>query len=1165
MKRFISALSSFCLAATSIFSAFPAMSASAAGGSITITGDKVTANAGENVEFGFKVTNASEVAGMQLFFDFDGLQNVKMVDMPDNPAYMVEPTFNPSVGSFVWGGSTNEIAEEGGDLVVFTATVPSSAKSSYEVKLNSSEKNAVRNRTMEDVSLSFSPAVITVPNGSGSGSGDKIDGAMNITGDKAVAKCGDTVRVGFKVDTDPGTAGMQLFFNFDGLSAKMVSDPDPAAYLIEPTFNPSVGSFVWGGSTNEVADDGGYLVQFDVTIPSNAKSSYSISLNSSEKNAIRNREMQEVKYNFFPAVITVSDGSGSSDPEGMRLVGENVKTPAGTSVNVGLKVYDDPGTAGMQLFFDFGDLQNVTMVSDPDPAAYFIEPTFNPAAGSFVWGGSTDEVAEDGGYLVVFNVTVPANGSGDYEIKLNSKEKNAIRNREMQAVTYSYSPMIVSVGEELPPVTDTITLTGDTKTAKPGETVEVGVKISGDPGTAGMQMFFDFGKFTDVKLVDSDNPAYMIDMTNNMAEGFVGFGSATEEKAEDGSYLVMFSVKVPETAGTYKIDLSSAANDKTKIQNLNMQDIPYTYSPITVTVSDTPETTTTSTTKDDTPAGKSEWKIDTVKTGAGNAVSVPVTVSGDEGTSGFVVTFDADSALKFDSITWGNGYAGEATINGNKMTVVWSEADGNDAKAGSGAVMNLNFIAPDAVGVYPVSFESLEVVNTSGNALSVSKTNGAVIVDASIPSAGKSNWTIDTVNAEKGAKVAVPVTVSDDEGTAGFVVTFDYDDALKFDGFTWGDGYSGEATMNDKELTVVWGDDNGNNAQSGKGTVVTLNFTAPDAVGTYPVTFESLEVVDTNQQPLTVTKTNGAVVVSEGTPAGKSNWVIGTKEAEKSAKVAVPVTVSDDEGTSGFVVTFDYDDALTFDGFTWGEGYTGEATLNGKELTVVWAETDGNDAKAGDAPVLYLNFTAPDKNGEYPVTFASLEVVNTSGNPLTLKKTDGAVIVVDETTPNVPAGKATWTIGKEEVAKGAEVAVPVTVSNDDGTSGFVVTFDYDDALEFEGFTWGEGYEGEAIINGNELTVVWAEADGNDAKAGDEPILYLNFTAPETEGEYPVTFTALEVVNTSGNEVDVTKVDGAVIVREDVTDSTTTTSETTTTDSTDSSTTTTETTQSFFKQ
>ncbi len=428
--------------------------------------------------------------------------------------------------------------------------------------------------------------------------------------------------------------------------------------------------------------------------------------------------------------------------------------------------------------------------------------------------------------------------------------------------------------------------------------------------------------------------------------------------------------------------------------------------------------------------------------------------------------------------------------------------------------------------------------------------------------AGSASWSIAEKTVDAGFEVEVPVTVTGDEGTAGFVVNFEYDEALTFNGFTWGDAYTGEAVLNENELYVVWADDNGDDQTAADGaTIVTLNFTAPDAAGRYPVEFVTMDVVDTNEERLTITEQDGAVIVRESIAPGSSGWDIGEEYVEGGAEVAVPVTVIGDEGTAGFIANFAYNEALTFTGITWGTAYTGEAVINEDELRVVWADDNGDDQTAADeAVVLYLNFVAPDAAGEYPVTFTELVAVNTDGGELTLEKADGAVIV-EEVIPE--AGAADWDIAEETVAAGAEVALPVYILSDGGSAGFVVNFEYDEALTFNGISWGDAYTGEAVVNEEELRVVWADDNGdNQNAASDSIVLYLNFTAPTTAGEYPVNFTELTVVDTYGQPLDLTQENGAVIVAETTTETTTTettTTETTTTETTTTESTTTETT------
>ena len=72
------------------------------------------------------------------------------------------------------------------------------------------------------------------------------------------------------------------------------------------------------------------------------------------------------------------------------------------------------------------------------------------------------------------------------------------------------------------------------------------------------------------------------------------------------------------------------------------------------------------------------------------------------------------------------------------------------------------------------------MTNTEGKPIEARTSDGVVIVDPKMPSGGKSNWTIGEVRTAANTEVKVPVTVTDDEGTAGFVAKYTYDDKLTF-------------------------------------------------------------------------------------------------------------------------------------------------------------------------------------------------------------------------------------------------------------------------------------------------------------------------------------------------------------------------------------------------
>ncbi|MBR6717297.1 MAG: hypothetical protein IKI77_03015, partial [Oscillospiraceae bacterium] len=404
-------------------------------------------------------------------------------------------------------------------------------------------------------------------------------------------------------------------------------------------------------------------------------------------------------------------------------------------------------------------------------------------------------------------------------------------------------------------------------------------------------------------------------------------------------------------------------------------------------------------------------------------------------------------------------------------------------------------------------------------------------------------------------------TIKNDQGTAGIQMNLDFTQ-VEYVSSKAGKAYRITPTLSDYkngkdlkqgEVTYAWAQDN---AVTANDNAVVCSFTVnvPDEKGTYTVkldkrngltnkaipkdqtqqhdfVFYGLDIVvgeptttssgTTPTQPTETTTTQ--TVTNPPESAGSVSWTIGERTAAKGGAVKIPVIVSKDDGTAGFVAKFEFDDSLKFDCIEWANGYSGDAILNQDQKVVVWASASGSDENADDT-ILYLNFVAPENEGSYPVRFSSLEVTNTMGETLDAKTTDGAVKV----DPNlVAAGEASWTIGKGTAKSGDTAIVPVIVKDPNGTAGITARFDYDPRLTFLGFEWGDQYSDAAELNPDKCSVVWANGNGSDETADGE-VLYLKFTAPEEEGEYPVSFALLDVTNTDDQQLLVTRTSGAVV-------------------------------------
>ncbi|MBR3448956.1 MAG: hypothetical protein IKH27_14255, partial [Oscillospiraceae bacterium] len=1086
---------------------------------------------------------------------------------------------------------------------------------------------------------------------------------------------GEELTIDWTIKGDPGTAGIQM--NFDFTQVEYVGKKRGGAYRITPTFSDYENTaelkkgeciYAWAQSEESVAEDNKVIYSFNIKTPQ-ANGTYTVGLGTLDENkVIPIDQTKTIPFDFYGLDITVEGGSEpvataappadgtiiynlvpsgktytSAETSGKKY---NVyEATGGEALTIDWTIKNDQGTAGIQMNFDFTQVEYTGVKRG---GAYRIAPTFSDYNNSpklakgecvYAWAKHETEQAADGAVIYSFNVNVP-NAKGTYRVGLSTKDENkVIPVDQTQQHKYEFYGLEIVVADgptatQAPPDASTIIynlvpngksyesaqengLKNNIYKATAGEELQIDWTIKNDQGTAGLQMNFDF---TQVEYVSGKRGgAYRITptysdykSTPNLKQGecIYTWAQSEENKATDGATIYSFNVKVPSADGTYSVGMAAptadTANKAVPIDQTKEHKI--VFYGLDIVVGDNPNPSTTpepiSSNKltydlvpkgiDYTAASSANGK-NSVTVKPGTELTIEWYVKNDQGTAGLQMYLD------FTKVDYQKGNRGGAyritptysdyasapgKLQKGEVVYTWAQSEASQADE-SKPIYTFNVKVPETEGSYTVGldrsqenkavpvdqdhpysfdFHDLEIVVSAQDVTTSAEpivTTTAVTSDnldittAAKPTetepiatttkkvvepAGKAQWSIGEVTVGAGAPAKVPVKVTNDDGTSGFVVNFKYD-GLTFEGISWADGYTGEATINNDKQVVVWANGSGAN-ENADGVIMYLNFIAPQTAGEYPVSFDKLEITNTEGQPIEATMQNGKVIVDGTIVVGSTNWTIGTKTAAPGATVKVPVTVTEDSGTAGFVVQYDYDSKLKFDGIEWANGYEGDATLNDNKLVAVWASSKGSNETANDV-VMYLNFTAPAEEGTYDVKFTSLEVSDTAQQLLNVTKKDGAVIV----NKNIqPAGKTNWVIGKETVAPGASAKVPVTVTGDEGTAGFVVMFKADSALKFDGFEWADGYTGSATLNDDQMAVVWANDKGADEKA-DGVVLYMNFTAPTTEGEYPVEFTLMDITNTDQQQLTVTKENGYVKVNPIVTTVITTPGTTTVTSTT----------------
>lgn len=151
---------------------------------------------------------------------------------------------------------------------------------------------------------------------------------------------------------------------------------------------------------------------------------------------------------------TTSSGSGTTTggstaiPNGLAYVGDVVTAQPGDTVTVGFKVYNDPGTSGMKMTFVADEGLTVERDSSTKGLAYKLLPTWNPDELIMTWAKDVAPACNEGGNLILFKVTLPADASGVYEINIDEAQSEVRRNEGGGTAVneFTATPIKITVG-----------------------------------------------------------------------------------------------------------------------------------------------------------------------------------------------------------------------------------------------------------------------------------------------------------------------------------------------------------------------------------------------------------------------------------------------------------------------------------------------------------------------------------------------------------------------------------------------------------------------------------------------------------------------------------------------------------------------------------------------
>ncbi|MCQ2416871.1 MAG: Ig-like domain-containing protein [Oscillospiraceae bacterium] len=174
------------------------------------------------------------------------------------------------------------------------------------------------------------------------------------------------------------------------------------------------------------------------------------------------QQTRDLQFNSIPLTIKVEETKAdpawekdyAMDTTDLYYIVGDVSGAPGSTVEVPVYIYNDPGTAGLQAFFSYDKALTLKQMIDPDNNyAYMNAPEFNeenyPA--TYAFAGAENLVADNGSILTILEFTIPTDAAegttynvGFYPDGEGYHQKTVDRDKEIFPKRYDGSITVVS-------------------------------------------------------------------------------------------------------------------------------------------------------------------------------------------------------------------------------------------------------------------------------------------------------------------------------------------------------------------------------------------------------------------------------------------------------------------------------------------------------------------------------------------------------------------------------------------------------------------------------------------------------------------------------------------------------------------------------------------------
>ena len=375
--------------------------------------------------------------------------------------------------------------------------------------------------------------------------------------------------------------------------------------------------------------------------------------------------------------------------------------------------------------------------------------------------------------------------------------------------------------------------------------------------------------------------------------------------------------------------------------------------------------------------------------------------------------------------------------------------------------------------------------------------------------------TASSVEVTNASTVDVDIRIENNPGILGAVLSISYDSGLTLIGATSGAAFSA-LTMTrpgnySSPCNFTWDGIEIDNDDIKDGTILTLTFEVEDTANEGDiynifVSGDSDNIIDAELNPVNVSFNSGKITIKPETTNNKTTFTVNSIQGEAGSSVDVNVSITNNPGILGAILSVSYDERLTLLNATQGTAFSALSLTKPGAYTspcnFAWDGVDLDNGDIKDGVVLTLSFKIPDNataEDVYSITVSSDDgdIVDSELNTVLPDFISGKITVNSSAVPD----SLTFTVDSVAGKPGDTVDVNVSIINNPGILGAVLTLNYDEGLILKNATAGTAFSTLSMTKpgrySSPCNFTWDGIEISSSDIRDGIVLTLSFEIPST--------------------------------------------------------------------